>query len=163
MPIEELFNTYLPQLAGILDKYWGRNWPSISIANTSAPRCSARERCASAADARKAFRRFWIGTLVISVLWAVGGNTPFYQLIYAVVPGTKFFRAPSTMLMVVAMATSVLAALGTERLLGEMVSRKFVYGWLIGAVVIALLASVGVLTTSDNPSPPDSVGPRWRS
>ena len=54
-------------------------------------------------------------SLVVSVLWSLGGYTPFYHIVYALVPGTKFFRAPSTMLMVVAMATAVLAALGTER------------------------------------------------
>jgi hypothetical protein len=148
LPFEELVNFYLPQFSGILDRYWGRNGihlhseylgaavlvlASAAFGKTSAP--------------RTAFRRFWVGTLIVSLLWALGGSTPFYHLVYAIVPGTKFFRAPSTMLMVIAMATSVLAALGTERILAGQVSRRFLFGWLIGGGVVALLATAGVFTT----------------
>jgi hypothetical protein len=84
---------------------------------------------------------------VVAVLWALGGYTPFYHIVYALVPGTKYFRAPSTMLMVVSIATSVLAALGTERILAGERSRRFFLGWIIGAAVVALLATVGVFTS----------------
>ncbi|MDB4878940.1 MAG: Protein of unknown function, rane YfhO [Gemmatimonadetes bacterium] len=146
MPIEELLNTYLPQFSGILDEYWGRN----GIHYHSEYLGAAVLLLASAAfggESRKSFRRLWTGILIVSVLWALGGSTPFYNLVYAIVPGSKFFRAPSTMLMVVAMATSVLAALGTERVLSGVVGRRFATGWLIGAAVVALLATTGVLTS----------------
>jgi hypothetical protein len=145
MPIEELINTYLPQFSGILDNYWGRNGIHLHSEYLGA----AVIMLASAAfggEQRKAFRRFWVGVLVVSVLWALGGFTPFYHLVYALVPGTKYFRAPSTMLMVVTMATAVLAALGTERILAGERSRRFFVGWIIGAVVVALLASAGLFT-----------------
>jgi len=145
MPIEELINTYLPQFSGILDNYWGRN----VIHYHSEYLGAAVLMLASAAfggQQRRAFRRFWVGALVVAVLWALGGFTPFYHLVYALVPGTKYFRAPSTMLMVVAMATSVLAALGTEHILEGARTRRFFLGWIIGAVVVALLASVGFFT-----------------
>ena len=61
---------------------------------------------------------FWLSTMVVALFWAWGGNTPFYQLVYALVPGSKFFRAPSTILFVVSFATAVLAAFGAERALG---------------------------------------------
>ncbi|HEV7990640.1 MAG TPA: YfhO family protein, partial [Gemmatimonadaceae bacterium] len=146
MPIEELFDVYLPQFSGILTKYWGRN----GIHHHSEYLGAAALLLAGAAfgaEQRKSFRRFWIGVLIVSVLWALGGYTPFYHLIYAIVPGTKFFRAPSTMLMVVAFATSVLVGLGSERLLAGAVSRRYLVGWLVAAGVIALLASVGAFTS----------------
>jgi len=62
------------------------------------------------------------------------------------VPGTKFFRAPSTMLMVVAFATAVLTALGTERALEGALTRRYLIGWLVAALVIALLAVSGAFT-----------------
>jgi hypothetical protein len=145
MPIEELINTYLPQFSGILDNYWGRN----AIHYHSEYLGAAVLMLASAAfggEQRKSFRRFWLGVLVVSVLWALGGFTPFYHLVYALVPGTKYFRAPSTMLMVVSMATAVLAALGTERILQGERSRRFYLGWIIAAAAVALLASVGFFT-----------------
>ena len=145
MPIEELINTYLPQFSGILDNYWGRNGIHLHSEYLGA----AVIMLASAAfggEQRKSFRRFWLVTLALAVLWAFGGFTPFYHLVYALVPGTKYFRAPSTMLMVVSMATSVLAALGTERILEGARTKKFFLGWIIAAVVVALLASAGFFT-----------------
>jgi hypothetical protein len=146
MPIEELINVYLPQFSGILGNYWGRNGIHLHSEYLGV----AVLMLASAAfggEQRRAFRRFWLGTLVIAVLWALGGFTPFYHLVYALVPGTKYFRAPSAMLMVVSMATAILAALGTERILEGARTRRFFLGWIIAAVVVALLASVGFFTT----------------
>ena len=82
----------------------------------------------------------------MSLLWALGGSTPFFQLIYAMVPGTKFFRAPSTIFFITTFASSVMAALGTERLLAGKFSTKYAYGWLIGAAAITLFALVGGFT-----------------
>ena len=54
--------------------------------------------------------------------------TPFYQLVYALVPGTKFFRAPSTILYVVSFAVAVLAAFGTERVLALAIRPRYAFG-----------------------------------
>lgn len=145
LPIEELLNVYLPQFSGILDGYWGRNgihYHSEYLGVVVLMLASAAFR----GDGHRTFRRFWLGALIVSLLWALGGNTPFYHLVYELVPGTKFFRAPSTMLMVVAMAVSVLAALGTERLLERQLSRRFVFAWIAAGGVVALLATLGVFT-----------------
>jgi hypothetical protein len=146
MPIEELINVYLPQFSGILDRYWGRNVIHLHSEYAGAA-VLLLVSAAFGGEQRKAFRRFWTVTLIIAVLWALGGNTPFYHLVYALVPGTKYFRAPSTILMVVSMATALLAALGTERLLDGARTRRFFLGWIIGAAVVAVLATVGLFTT----------------
>ena len=146
MPIEELLNVYLPQFSGILDNYWGRNIIHLHSEYLGAA-ALLLAGAAFGAEERKSFRRFWLVVLVISVLWALGGYTPFYHLVYAIVPGTKFFRAPSTMLMVVAFATSVLVGLGTERIMAGGTTRKYLIGWLIAGAVVALLATVGAFTS----------------
>jgi hypothetical protein len=146
MPIEELINVYLPQFSGLLDEYWGRNGIHLHSEYLGAV-ALVLASAAFGGDERKGFRRFWLVVLIVSVLWALGGYTPFYHLVYAVVPGTKFFRAPSTMLMVVAFATAMLVALGTERVLAGAVSRRFLVGWLIAGGVVALLALTGGLTS----------------
>jgi hypothetical protein len=148
MPFEELINIYLPQFSGILEKYramGGRNGIHLHSEYLGAG-VLLLATASFGLTSLRGYRRFWIGALIAAVLWALGGNTPLYHLVYALVPGTKFFRAPSTMLMVVGMAISVLAALGTERILRQGVSRKFVIGWAVGGAVIALLATVGVFT-----------------
>ena len=81
----------------------------------------------------KGFSRFWLGTFIVSLLWTLGGSTPFYRLVYAVVPGTTYFRAPSTMMYVSMFAVAVLAALGTERLLAGQLKRRYLFGWIAAA------------------------------
>ena len=146
MPIEELINVYLPQFSGLIEQYWGRNGIHLHSEYLGAV-ALVLASAAFGGDERKGFRRFWLVVLVVSTLWALGGYTPFYHLVYAIVPGTKFFRAPSTMLMVVAFATAMLVALGTERALAGATSRRLLIGWLIAGGVIALLALSGGLTS----------------
>jgi len=146
-PLEELINVYLPQFSGILDKYWGRNGIHLhseylgAVVLVLAPLAFG-----AGAESRRTFRRFWLGVGVVSLLWALGGSTPFFQLVYYLVPGTKFFRAPSTMMFVLAFSMAMLAALGTERLLAGKASAKYAIGWMVGAAAVALLASVGGFT-----------------
>ncbi|MBI3566858.1 MAG: YfhO family protein [Gemmatimonadetes bacterium] len=147
-PIEELVNTWLPQFSGILTNYWGRNGIHFHSEYLGA----AVILLASAAfgtgwpPPRRRFLAFWSATAVVSLLWALGGYTPFFRIIYAVVPGTPFFRAPSTIFYVTAFSVSVLAALGTERLLTGRVGTRFAWGWLIGAGAVTLFALAGGFT-----------------
>jgi len=147
-PIPELFNTYLPQFTGMLEHYWGSNGIHLhSEYLGAAVLLLAPLAFGAGGDARKAFRRFWLGTAIIALLWALGSSTPFFQLVYAIVPGTKFFRAPSTMMFVFAFSIAIFAALGTERLLAGKVSARYAIGWLVGGGAIALLATAGMITT----------------
>ena len=151
MPIEELINTYLPQFSGLLENYWGRNRIHLHSEYLGAAvlvLASAAFGGAGTTDlARRSFRRFWLYAGIVAVVWALGGYTPFYHLVYALIPGSKFFRAPSTIFFITSFSVSVLAALGTERALAGAVSRRFLLGWLIGAGVVALLATAGVFTS----------------
>ena len=145
-PLVELFNLYLPQFTGILDRYWGPNGIHLHSEYLGAA-VLMLVGAAFGGDRERRFRRFWIGALIVSFLWMLGGSTPFFHIVYALVPGTKFFRAPSTIIFVFGFAISVLAALGTDRILAGQISRRLAIGWLVAAVVIALLATSGVLTS----------------
>lgn len=147
-PIEEFLDVYLPQFSGILDAYWGRNMihfhsqyvgATVLVLLTAAFAGWRR-------DAKRGEILFWTVTLVVALLWAFGGHTPFYRIPYAIVPGTKFFRAPATVFFVGALAISYLAATGTERLLRAEIGRRFTLAWGAFAVAFALLATVGGLT-----------------
>ncbi|MBM3907691.1 MAG: YfhO family protein [Gemmatimonadetes bacterium] len=146
-PIEELINVYLPQFSGILDNYWGRNGIHLHSEYLGAAVLMLVPLAfMTGGEARRGFRRFWVGVGIVSLLWALGGSTPFFQLVYAVVPGTKFFRAPSTMMFVFAFAIAVLAALGAERLFAGKVTARYAYGWIIAGAAVALLATAGMFT-----------------
>lgn len=141
LPIEEMINFYLPEFSGILDRYWGRN--GIHLHSEYLGAASLFLAGLGLTSRRRGFRWFWIGALIIATLWALGGNTPFYHLVYALVPGSKFFRAPSTMLFMIGFCVSILAALGTEELELRPISMRYAVGWVIAAIVVALLASIG--------------------
>src|SRR6185437_910753 len=98
MPPEELVNTYLPQFTGILDNYWGRNGIHFHSEYLGVV-VLVLAGCAFIATPRERKRevRFWLWTGIVGIVWSLGGYTPLYHIVYALVPGTKYFRAPSTM------------------------------------------------------------------
>lgn len=145
LPAEELMNLVLPEFSGKLENYWGRNGIHLHSEYMGATVLAlAAAGVAGVAKARSRLRWFMLGMAIVGTLWALGGSTPFYQIVYAIVPGTKFFRAPSTFFYVAAFAVACLAALGTERLLEQGVKKAWLIG--VGAVLggIALLGLAGV-------------------
>ena len=148
MPPEELLNTYLPQFTGMLDKYWGRNgihFHSEYIGAVVLVLAGLGFGWTLTRGGRR-FIWFWLGTLIVSVLWALGGYTPFYHIVYAIVPGTKFFRAPSTMLYIVSFSVAVLAACGMDRVVAGQVRSRYLLAWLGFALLFAILGASGGLT-----------------
>ena len=144
-PPEELINTYLPQFSGLLLSYWGRNGIHLHSEYLGVIVLMLAGAGLGAAKNR-GFVRFWIGAGFIALLWALGGYTPFFHLIYALVPGTKFFRAPSTIFFITSFSIAVLAAFGVERVLAREIGPRYVVGWVIGAAIVGLLATAGVFT-----------------
>ena len=144
-PVVELINTFIPEFTGILDRYWGPNrihfhseyvGAAVWVLVVAAFRSTVRSRDAIFLAA---FAGFF-------TLWALGGETPFYQLVYAIVPGSKFFRAPSTIFFVANFALAALAGIGAQGLLDRAPSRRFLIG--IGGTlgVLLLLAVTGALS-----------------
>ncbi|MGQ0765156.1 MAG: hypothetical protein ACT4OZ_05765 [Gemmatimonadota bacterium] len=144
MPPPEIVNFAVPEFTGMLERYSGLNFihfhseylgiAALVLAGFAFTRWS------NLSEKRQVV--FWSITFVITLLWALGGYTPFYRLVYAIVPGTKYFRAPSTMLFVVSFATAMLAAWGAERVVRGGVRRS----WLIGASAVAIFVGVLGLT-----------------
>jgi len=145
MPPEELINTYLPQFSGMLTLYSGRNGIHLHSEYLGVLVLLLAGLAFGASRLRRSMLWFWAGALVVSLLWAMGGFTPFFHLVYNLVPGTKFFRAPSTMLYVVSFCVAVLAAVGTDRALSGGVKARTLIGAVVGGLVIALLGTVGAL------------------
>lgn len=148
MPPEEMVNFWVPQFSGILDHYWGDNgihlhseYLGVAVILLAAL-AFARGRRADMSG----LLWFFTGVTAVAMLWALGGYTPFYKLVYAVVPGTKFFRAPSTMLYVVSFGVAVLAAFGAERAAARAIPRRFLVACAIIVVAIGLLGASGGLT-----------------
>ena len=148
-PFEELINVYVPQFSGILRAYWGRNGIHLhsEYLGVSVLMLTGLGFGAISSARRRSFARFWLCALVVALLWALGGETPFFRLVYAIVPGTKFFRAPSTIFYLVGLAIAVFAALGVERVIALQLTRKYLVGWGIAAAILLLLGVSGGLTS----------------
>jgi hypothetical protein len=158
-PAKELFDAYLPEFTGMIEAYWGANAIHLHSDYVGA----IFLLLAGAAfgglkkDPRRGFLIFWAVTLVIALLWALGGDTPFYKIPYAIVPGTKYFRAPATVFFVGTMALSVLAARGTERVLTRELSFGYAAAWLSFATIVVVLAMTGVLNDFAQALAPDDL------
>jgi hypothetical protein len=147
-PTSELFDAYLPQFSGMIDAYWGENAihlhsdyvGAVVLILAGAGLIGLRK------DPRKGFLIFWLVTFIIALLWALGGHTPFYRIPYAIIPGTKYFRAPATVFFVGMMALSVLGAAGVERILTRKVPLKYIIAWLLFATLAGVLGFLGILT-----------------
>ncbi len=140
-PIEETLDAYLPQFSGILSKYWGQNeihFHSDYFGVVALVLMGA----AFGASRLKSFKWFWAACGLVTLVWAYGGHTPFYHLII-LVPGTKYFRAPSTIIYITAFSVAVLAAIGAERLLRGQVARRYATTWAIAAGLFAVFMSLG--------------------
>jgi membrane protein YfhO len=157
-PPEELINTYIPQFTGMFEHYWGRNGIHLHSEYLGAVALMLALLGAVYAwrPERRSFGRFWFITFIVALLWTLGGFTPFYHLVYALVPGTKYFRAPSTMVFVVGLCVAIFAAFGAERVERGEVTRQYAVGWLIAAAVVLLLGVSGMLTNIASViAPPD--------
>ncbi len=148
-PLEELINTYVPQFSGILDLYSGRNGIHLhsEYLGVTVLILAVLGFGAVRGMRRRAFSRFWLSAMIVSLLWALGNSTPFFHIIYAIVPGTKFFRAPSTIISVFALAIAVFAALGLERVLAREFTRRYLIGWGVFAGLMLILGISGGLSS----------------
>ena len=148
LPLVETITAYLPQFTGMLESYWGsrRNHLHSEYLGAAVMALAGLAVQGGLTNRHRRHAWFWLGVVVVSLLWAWGGYTPFYQLVYAVVPGTQYFRAPSSMFLVTAFAVSVLSALGADHALTGRVSGRYLVAWVGGALLVAAVATAGWLT-----------------
>jgi hypothetical protein len=158
-PTKELFDAYLPQFTGMIDAYWGENAihlhsdyiGAVVLLLAGAAFLGLRR------DPRRGFIIFWSVTFVIALLWALGGHTPFYRIPYAIIPGTKYFRAPATVFFVGTMALAVLSATGAERVLTRSVNPRYALAWLAFGVLVAIMGVTGILNDFAQSFAPDEM------
>lgn len=145
MPPEELINVLWPAFSGMLEAYWGRNFfklhseylgVAVLILASFAFKLEGRQRLAW----------FFVFLGAYGVLFALGGYTPFYHLPYALLPGIRLTRAPSSIFVVASFAVAALAALGAQALgshVAGSIKRTPLIAWGVALVVGVLLAASG--------------------
>ena len=53
---------------------------------------------------------FFFGLALLSLIYSLGADTPFYRLFYSLVPGVKNFRAPGMMIFILAFSSVIVAS-----------------------------------------------------
>ncbi len=93
--------------------------------------------------------RFWLGILVVSMIYAVGSNLPLLTWL-ARVPGVDLLRVPPRALFIAGLAGSILAAYGLHILMNGGINWRRVSLWISGVAAFVVIFSlfVGVLTSN---------------
>jgi hypothetical protein len=150
---EELTSLLIPEFSGTdvqSETYWGKN-PFKHNSEYGGALILALG-VAALVGLRGDRRRWGLGSMVaVSLLYALGAGTPFFRLVYSVVPGMKNFRAPSLATFVAIAALTLLAALLLEQVLvqSNLRARRAAMISLIVATGLALL--IGALALGAGP------------
>jgi hypothetical protein len=159
LPLKELFDIIVPQFSGLLDNYWGENYFKL---HTEYFGIVLILLAGLALFIRLKERKtlFFFITSIICTLISLGGRTPFYKLIYYLLPGVKRFRGPSMVFYLVAFSTIVIGSIGIQKLIDFSQQKKifdqkvrkrfkqFVYFIivLIALIVVVFLTSKSSMT-----------------
>ncbi len=88
----------------------------------------------------------FFGLAIFALLFSLGKNTPFYYLIYHLIPIFKLFRAPSKMMFMYIFSMSILAGIGSSILFEKIKKHKaMILNWLKRFLILALILSILIL------------------
>ncbi len=148
---EEAASLFIPEFAGTdvqSQTYWGKN-PFKHNSEYGGALVFVLG-IAAVAGLRGDRRRWGLAAMaLIALLYALGAGTPFFRLLYSVVPGLKNFRAPSLATYLAIVALTLLSALLLERALaaGDLRARRAMSVGLGAGAVVALLVAAMTLAT----------------
>jgi len=146
---EEVASLFIPEFSGTdaqSETYWGKN-PFKHNSEYGGALVFVLG-IAALAGLRGDRRRWGLATMAgIALLYALGAGTPFFRLLYTVVPGLKNFRAPSLATYLAIVALTLLSALLIERALaaGDPRARRAMSVGLAAGAIAALLMAVMTL------------------
>lgn len=91
---------------------------------------------------------WWAGLFWFTVLFSLGSLTPLYSLMFYSVPGFSFLRVPARMWYVAAIALSMLAVMGLNRVLrqGQISARGLRWLWGSARLILFLTLAGRFLT-----------------
>ena len=146
---EEIVSLFVPEYSGTdaqSETYWGKN--PFKHNSEYGGALVVVLGLASLVGLKGDRRRWGLAAMAgVALLYALGSGTPFFRLVYAVVPGVKNFRAPSLAAFVAIAALTLLAALLLERALAEedpRARRTSGNSLLIGAGLALVIGAIGL-------------------
>jgi len=116
LPTSELFNLFVPHFSGILKNYWGENYFKLDSRYLGILPLILAGFAFSYKRERHLLKYFAWFTGVTLIL-ALGKNTPIFKVYYYLVPMAKNFRAPSMFFFLTTFGIAVLSGFGAETLI----------------------------------------------
>ncbi len=112
---EEVVSLVFPDFSGLdtgsQGRYWGRNFFKINSEYSGiVPFLFA----ILAVCLRRKENRFWLVILVLSIIYALGADTPVFKLFYYLIPGVRVFRAPSLITFLFTFSVLLLSGRGLD-------------------------------------------------
>jgi len=151
----EFFSLWVHEFGNALDYYWGKNVFKLNTEYAGAVPILLTV-LAVVSKPKSVWRVFWAAVAVFAVLYAMGANTPFFSVVYHIIPGVKRFRAPSMIMFWFTFSTALMSVYFIKDLLsrrfeidGEQ-KRKWTVGLasaLGGVTLLAIIFSVESFVT----------------
>ncbi len=133
---------FVAGFVGSRETYWGSNALKLHSEYLGLPVVALAVLGAASPQRRRA--AWWLGGIgLLFLLVSLGAATPFYRLWWSVMPFVKQTRAPGMAFFVVALAVSLFAGFGVERL-EQGQGRTHVLAWLVVGGLVTLLGAAGL-------------------
>lgn len=136
------FGGYCSGVNPITDSYWGKNPFKL---NCESPGFLIMLLVIAGLFRIRRDREliFWYVLLLVTFIYALGAETPFFRLIYMIVP--KFFRAPSTILFLFAFGSVVIGSRVLDSYIKGVDRSRILAGFaLAGGLLLLLLLLVSI-------------------
>ncbi len=144
----EVFSLWVPEFGNSLQYYWGKNPFKLNTEYAGAIPVLLSV-LAIVSKPKSIWRLFWGGIAVLAVLYALGAETPLFNLFYHLIPGVKKFRAPSMIMFWFSFSAVLLSVYflkdlvsGRFEIKNLQAQKKWTQGLLISLGVITLITFV---------------------
>lgn len=152
----EIIDLAIPTYSGILDNYWGFNSFKLHLEYFG---ISAFIFAIMSVILfwKKQYAKFYLIAVIVVILSALGGYTPFFKILYTIIPGFKLTRAPALIFYLASFGFIVLAGIGFENLViakieqktEEILRRRIL---TIFSIIIGILLIVGIICSAGQDS-----------
>ncbi len=141
---EEAVTVLLPNFTNYFGEYWGRNYLKLNSEYFGALPV-IMFFAALFLWRREKNIKFFVFLFVFSFLFSLGAHTPFFKLMYQIIPGLKSLRGPSMISFLFSFSATVMMAIILNRIFNgsEHESENKMIKWL--NITLGIFAGVGLL------------------
>jgi hypothetical protein len=151
IPTSELINLIAPHFSGILQNYWGENFFKLDSRYLGILPIILFG-CAFFYKRDKHLIKYFTYFTIITLLLALGKNTPLFKVYYYLIPMAKKFRGPSMFFFLTTFGITVLSGFGMQAIIDAVkenesnIKKKMISYLFITAGIIflfSLIISIG--------------------